>query len=95
MKLLLVGFFALYSFGVLAHQNRDKLPFEQQKKMKLEHLEKKSAFVEKARGCVSQAKDKLDLKECSEEMKEYKQSMTEEWKKQEMQYQESHKKKGM
>jgi hypothetical protein len=79
MKLLMIGLLSLFSLGALANKNWEKLPFDQQKEAKLEKLEKKSALIEKSRTCVNKAKDKSDLKECSEEMKEAEQAMMNQW----------------
>lgn len=79
MKLLLVSFLSLFSLAALANKDWNKLPFDQQKEAKLKNLEIKSALIEKSRACVNQAKDKSDLKECSEEMRESEQAMMHHW----------------
>jgi hypothetical protein len=93
MKLLMIGFVALFSLGAFANsKDWDKMPFDQQKQMKLQKLDKKSAMIQESRSCVNAAKDKADLKECSEEMKEKQSMMEREHEHKTKQSQESHKK---
>ena len=81
MKLVIAAVIALSGFSALAMEhegkNWDKLTFEQQKQMKLKMLDDKSAWVESTRTCVNQAKDKVALKNCKDEMKTEKQAMEE------------------
>lgn len=89
MKFLMIGILSVVSLGALANKDWEKLPFEQQKQMKTEKLEKKSAMIKKEMSCVNQAKNKADLKTCRDQMESEKQAMMEEWKKKTKQSQES------
>lgn len=79
MKLVIATVLALCGLTAFAmeHQgkNWDKLTLEQQKQMKLKMLDDKSAWIESTRSCVTQAKDKVALKNCKDEMKPEKQAM--------------------
>lgn len=91
MKFLMIGVLSLFSLSVFANKDWDKLPFDQQKKMKLEKLDKKSAMIQDARNCVNNSKDKAALNKCSEEMKKEKQAMEEAWHEEKKQSQEESK----
>ena len=92
MKILLAALLSLSSVSIFAghheDKNWDKLPFEQQKQMKLKMLDEKSAMIESTRTCVNGAKDKAALKDCKQEMKDQKKAMKEEWKDKKKQAQE-------
>lgn len=81
MKFLLIGILSIFSLSALANQDWDKLPFEQQKQMKSQKLEKMSAMIKKEMSCVDMAKTKSDLKTCQEKMESEKQAMMEGMKK--------------
>ncbi len=91
MKLLLVGILSLASLSVLANKDKDwdKMPFDQQKQMKLRKLEKKSAIIQEARECMTKATDKSALKSCWQEMEQDKQAMKESWKNKKKQSEEA------
>ncbi len=84
MKFLLAALMSLSSVSTFADHHEDKnwekLPFEQQKQMKLKMLDEKSAMIETTRSCVNGAKDKEALKSCKEEMKDQKKAMKDVWK---------------
>lgn len=81
MKLVIAAVITLSGLNVFAmehqHKNWDKLTFEQQKQSKLKMLDEKEAWIESNRSCVNQAKDKMALKNCKDEMKVEKQAMEE------------------
>lgn len=91
MKYLIIGVVSCISLGAFANmadKDWEKLPFEQQKQVKTEKLEKKSAMIKKEMSCVNQAKTKNDLKACRETMEKDKQAMMDEWKNKKKQSQE-------
>ncbi len=77
MKTLLTALLLTSSVGAFAnhHEDWDKLPFDEAKKMKLEMLDKKIATMTEARACVNGAKDKDALKACHNEMMKEKHEM--------------------
>lgn len=88
MKFLMIGILSVYSLGAFANKDWDRLPFDQQKQMKSEKLEKMSVMIQKEMTCVKAAKNKSDLKGCHEKMESEKQAMMEDWKKKNKQSQE-------
>ena len=91
MKILLAAIIALSAPLALADmhaKNWDKMPFEEQKKMKLEKLDRKSAMIQEARTCVDASKDKEGIKNCWKNMEEDKKDMKQAWKNKKKQAQE-------
>jgi hypothetical protein len=88
MKILLAAIITISAPLALANKDWDKMPFDQQKKMKLEKLDKKSAMIQEARTCVDASKDKDGLKNCWKDMKEDKDEMKKNWKNKKKQAQE-------
>jgi hypothetical protein len=84
MKALLIGSLIALSLGAWADKHKDKkwdkLPFEQQKQMRLEKLDQKSAIITEARNCVNAATTKESLKQCKTDMKDDKRAMKESFK---------------
>lgn len=87
MKFLTAMIFAFSATAFAGHQDHDKmmeemkkLPFDQQKSMMQEKLNKKSAMVDESKMCVNNAKDSTALMDCHKNMMEEKHAMKEEMK---------------
>jgi hypothetical protein len=84
----IMALMVLFSLNAFAdhHEEGDQkkmesMSFEDEKKMKLERIDKMTSMMEDHKKCINEAKDKAGLKACRSKMKETHQEMKQHMKK--------------